>query len=191
MPTSKVVLNLVVIILILIACYYATYYISKKASGQSGSKYRNRYINLIGRFSISRDKSFCLVEIAGKVYVLGVTNQSITLIDSLDAAAFQEAAAERHDMESFTGAPAKGSMKGLTNRLAAYMAGRMGRTPDNTGVPGGKSFADNMDKAERDAKQNAEQNAGGVESHGIAGQARNDGNEAQQKRESDPPDDER
>ena len=87
MPPLQVVMSFIGIIIILFGAYYATYYIGLKASGQERGKNRgrNRSIKLLERFAISKDKSFCIVEIAGKVYIVGVSNQSMTLLDTLEA----------------------------------------------------------------------------------------------------------
>lgn len=145
----RVTLSLVGVVLIIVAAYYTTYYIGKKASGQSRGRLKNKNINLIDRFAISRDKSFCIVEIAGKVYVIGVTNQSMTLLDTHDAAAFKEAAAERRDTEMYHGM-AGGNLKGrMTSRLAAFIAQRMGKPTDFRMDADAPSFEDSMKSARK------------------------------------------
>jgi len=149
MDPLRVTLSLVGVVLVIIAAYYVTYYIGVKASGQSRGRLRNKNINLIDRFAVSRDKSFCIVEIAGKVYVIGVTNQSMTLIDTLDAAAFKETAAERRDTEMWPAMAGAGLKGRMTRRLAGFFAQRMGRPQGDRRDPGGRSFEDSM-KAARD-----------------------------------------
>lgn len=172
MDPVQVTLFIVGTIIIIVGAYYVTYFIGVKSSGISRGRNRNRNINMLDRFSISKDKSFCLVEIAGKVYVVGVTNQSMTLLDILDAATFAETAAERGGAFSWQGSGAGGifsaSGRGanrsqnritnrMTNRLASFIAARMGRPDpalhDDAGVttetaPGGESFADNLRSAQ-------------------------------------------
>ena len=144
MDPLQVTFSLIGVVLVIIACYYVTYYISAKASGQSRGRLRNKNINIIDRFAITRDKSFCIVEIAGKVYIVGVTNQSMTLLDTLDAAAFTEAAAERRDT-AIKYTPSNARLKDrLTHRLAAFMAAKMGRTLDDNVSSGDARFSDNM-----------------------------------------------
>ena len=126
----RVALSLVGIVIIIIGAYYATYYIGKKASGQSRIRNigRNRHINLLERFAISKDKSFCIVEIAGKIYLVGVTSQSMTLLDTLSAEEFAELAAEGDDMALLNTMP--GGLYGSkpVAKLASFIARRMGRT---------------------------------------------------------------
>jgi len=147
MDPLQVTFSLIGVVIVIIACYYVTYYISAKASGQSRGRLKNKNINLIDRFAISRDKSFCLVEIAGKVYVIGVTNQSMTLLDTLDAAAFSEAAAERRDTPMRFSMPGGKLRNRMTRRLAGFMAARMGRTLDDNEGAVYPRFEENMKTA--------------------------------------------
>jgi flagellar biogenesis protein FliO len=155
MEPLQVALSLAGVVLVIIACYYVTYYIGVKASGQSRGRLRNKNINIIDRFAISRDKSFCIVEIAGKIYVIGVTNQSMTLIDTLDAAAFNESAAERRVTQSWHAVPGGRITRKLTNKLAQFIARMMGRTPGGAGSPGGETFEESM-RAAREKDQSGQ-----------------------------------
>ena len=147
----RLVLSIVGMIVIIAGAYYATYFIGSKASGQSRGRNRagNRSVILLERFSISKDKSFCIVEIAGKVYIIGVTNQSMSLIDSLDAEEFAERAPGRSSSEAWYSAPGGPFSGKLVNRLASFMAQRMGRTGDMPGNRGAKGagFAASMETA--------------------------------------------
>ena len=149
MDPMRVALSLAGIVIIIIAAYYATWFISVKASGQSRGKLRNKNINLIDRFAISKDKSFCLVEIAGKVYVIGITNQSMTLLDTLDAAAFAEAGAEAESRNSQTWhlTPGGGFSGRITKRLAAFIAHKIGRSYEIRDDESGETFANSMKNA--------------------------------------------
>jgi len=155
MPPGQVIVFFVGLIAIIFAAYYVTYYIGLKASGQSRGRLRNKNINIVDRFSISKDKSFCLVEISGKVYVIGITNQSMTLIDTLDAAAFSEAAAEQRDKPLWQAAPGGRFTGPMTRKLAGFMAKRMGRPLAGGGgaerepSPGRTSSAERMSSAGR------------------------------------------
>ena len=139
----QVVTFIIGTIVIVIGAYYVTYFIGRRASGRSRGRLRNRNINVVDRFAISKDKSFCLVEIAGKVYVVGITNQSMTLIDTLDAATFTEAeaaaSAERQDSAVWPVIPGGR----LVNRLSYFLAGKMGnpRAAGGGGMGSG-TFAD-------------------------------------------------
>ena len=146
MPPLRIVLSLAGIIAVIFAAYYATWFIGAKASGQGRNNLRNKNINLIDRFAISRDKSFCLVEIAGKVYVIGITNQSMTLLDTLDAAAFAETGAERRDAPAWN-IPGNRFISGMTKRLATFMAHKMGRELDADEGSSSAKFADSMKNA--------------------------------------------
>ncbi|MCL1835269.1 MAG: flagellar biosynthetic protein FliO [Oscillospiraceae bacterium] len=142
MEPVQVVIFIIGTILIIVAAYYVTYFVGSKASGTGRGRAKNRNINLLDRFAISKDKSFCIVEIAGKIYVIGVTNQSMTLIDTLDAATFAENAEERGG-SAYWQAPGGKYTSRMTGRLAAFMSGRMNKKRDAA------SFSETMRNAQK------------------------------------------
>lgn len=148
MQSLKLVFSLAGIIIIIVGAYYVTYYIGVKASGRSRGRIRNRNIALLDRFSISKDKSFCLIEIAGKIYVVGVTNQSITLLDTLSAEEYARVA-EKNNAEAWSAASAIQPGGGFFNRFIYYMAegikNRRGR--GNSTETNRETFADSMRSA--------------------------------------------
>ena len=148
-------LSLIGIVIVIIAAYYATYYIGVKASGRSGRRPINRSISILDRFAISKDKSFCVIEIAGKVYIVGITNQTMTLLDTLDASQYAEAAAERRDAATWPPPPGNPQEGGFFSRFLYYMSlnfKKKFRKDDNaaagnTGTRSG-TFADSMRSAQ-------------------------------------------
>ena len=135
------------IIIVIIGAYYVTYYIGAKTSGQGRRRIRNRSIALLDRFSISKDKSFCLIEIAGKVYVVGITNQSMTLLDTLDAAEYA-VAAENRNAGTWPAAAGAQPGGGFINRFLFYMAeGIKNRRKGGAQASGGKTFEESMRSA--------------------------------------------
>ena len=153
MPPGQVIVFFAGLIAIIFAAYYVTYYIGLKASGRSRGRLRNKNINIVDRFSISKDKSFCLVEIAGKVYVIGITNQTMTLIDTLDAAAFSEAAAEQHDKPLWQAGFNSRITGPMTKKLAAFLAKKSGRPLEEKEDFKRAAFSESMEAARR--KNNA------------------------------------
>ena len=149
MKPLQLVISLTGIIVVIIACYYATYYLGTKAQGRSSGRHRGRNINLLDRFAISKDKSFCIIEIAGKVYIVGMTNQSMTLIDTLDPAVFEEQTAERNNSASWYNIPG-GQIGGkLASKLASFIVGNKGQ-PRGTNInktTGNEMFKDSMKTA--------------------------------------------
>jgi len=147
MEPGQVIMFFIGLIVIIVAAYYVTYYVGLKASGQSRGRLRNKNINMLDRFSISKDKSFCLVEIAGKVYVIGITNQSMTLLDTLDAAAFSEAAAEHRDTTQWSMTPGGRFTGPMTKKLAAFISRKTGRPYDSDFNENRGAFSDSMKTA--------------------------------------------
>jgi len=129
MPPVQVILSIIGIVVILFGCYYVTYYVGMKASGQTRTGLKNRNIKMLDRYAISRDKQFCIVEVADKVYVIGLTNHTMTLLDTFDAAAFAELT-ENDDDEStpWNMTPVGQYGNKLTRKLVAYVAEKTGKT---------------------------------------------------------------
>ena len=99
MEGVRLAFSLAGVFLVIAAAYYVTYFVSAKAQGLSRSRGgSHQHIKLISRFAIARDKSFCIVEIAGSVYIVGITGTNMTLLDKIDSAAFAEFAAERGEV---------------------------------------------------------------------------------------------
>jgi len=151
MDSGQIVLYFLGLIAIIFAAYYVTYFIGKRASGQSLGRLRNKNINLIDRFAISKDKSFCLIEISGKVYVVGITNQAMTLLDTLDAAAFSEAAAMQdsgqNSAQRYPDIPGGKYTAAMTKKLADFIAKKTGRTVSTDNTDRFESFSDKMKAA--------------------------------------------
>ena len=151
---ARVALSLIGIVIIIAGAYYATYYIGLRASGRTGkgrarNKGRNRSIELLERFAISKDKSFCIVKIASKIYVIGITNQSMTVIDMLEALEYEKHAEESENTTArnvVSGGPFSGK---AVNKLAAFMAQRMAKkhgTAENKAMKS-ETFAKSMETA--------------------------------------------
>jgi len=141
MNPGQVIAFIIGTIVILFGAYYVTYFIGTKASGQKIGTMRNRNISLHDRFAISRHASFCVVEIAGKIYIVGVTGNSMTLLDSLDAVDFHKLIEENsaHTMSPWGNTPWANTPVGrygnkLTKSLVAFIAAKTGRDipPDQT-----------------------------------------------------------
>lgn len=84
MSPGQVALFIIGSIVIIVGAYYTTYFLSTKNSKLRSGK----TIQLRDRFSLSKDKSFCLVDVKGKTYFLAVTNQGVSVIDTFDVAEF-------------------------------------------------------------------------------------------------------
>ena len=123
MPPLQVALSLAGMVIIIVGAYYVTYFIGVKSSGLSRG--RNRNINMVDRFAMSRDKSFCIVEIAGKVYIIGVTNHTMTLIDTLGSEEFAKSA-ERGEPGAWPRTPG-GPIGVMRKGLKSFFANMTGK----------------------------------------------------------------
>ncbi len=81
----KEIINIILLILgfgaVLCASYFVTRYIGSKFSLSKGSK----YIKILDRMFLANDKSICIIQIGGRIFILGITNHHIECIgDMLD-----------------------------------------------------------------------------------------------------------
>jgi len=129
-----------------------------KASGQTRAGFKNRNINLIDRYAIARDKQFCILEIAGKVYIVGITNHTMTLLDTLDAAAFAKLTENIDESTQWNMTPVGQYGNKLTQKVVAFIAEKTGKKPPKPdsaeSVSGNQSFADSLSDAQRSADNN-------------------------------------
>ena len=155
MPPEQVILFIVGTVVILFGAYYVTYYVGMKASGQTRAGFRNRNIVLLDRYAIARDKQFCVIEVAGKVYVIGMTNHTMTLLDTLDAAVFAKLTEDNQDITPWNMTPVGQYGNKLTRKLVAFIAEKTGRAQPQSQQKKtdccGADFSESLKEAERTA----------------------------------------
>jgi len=152
MPPEQVILFIIGTIVILFGAYFVTYYVGMKASGrQTRTGLKNRNITLLDRYAISRDKQFCVVEIAGKVYIVGVTNHTMTLLDTLDAEAFAELTENNTDVTPWNMTPVGQYGNKITRKIVAFIAEKTGKTRQANNSPGETGFSSAFEEAQRNA----------------------------------------
>ncbi len=77
---GSTLIYIVVMVAVLIGAYLTTKYISKK----SGRVMKSRYISVLDRMALAKDKSLYLTEVGGKYLLIGVTNQGINTLGEID-----------------------------------------------------------------------------------------------------------
>ena len=132
LPPEQVILFIIGTIVILFGAYYVTYFIGMKASGQTRGGPKTRNINLIDRYAIARDKQFCILEVAGKVYIIGITNHTMTLLDTIDAAAFAKLTENNDEATPWGMTPVGQYGNKLTRKVVAFIAEKMGKKEKDT-----------------------------------------------------------
>ena len=138
MPAGQII-SLIVIVIFIFGLFYLRAYILKRASGQNWGRLGTKNIIILERFAIAKDKTFCLTEVGGKVYFVIFTNNTVTLVDSYDAAVFSQVAEnqrEKYNIQSTnTGTlmkiPTGNSLYArMTRSLARFIAAKTGREDD-------------------------------------------------------------
>jgi len=156
LPPDRVILFIIGTIVVLFGAYYVTYFIGMKATGQTRAGLRNRNIKILDRYAIARDKQFCIIEIAGKVYVIGVTNHSMALLDTFDAATFAKLTEGNEEITPWNMTPVGQYGNKLTKKLVAFIAEKTGRVPQGSKT-GEADFAESLREAQRTADDACEE----------------------------------
>lgn len=78
---------IVVLAAVLIGAYFTTRFIS----GKSRKLLKGRYINVLDRLPLGKDKNVVLIEVGDQKLLIGVTNQSINNLGSIDGEALRTA----------------------------------------------------------------------------------------------------
>jgi len=151
MPPQQVVLFIIGTIVIVFGAWYVTHFIGMKATGQTRAGMRNRNIKVLDRFAIARDKQFCIVEIAGKVYVVGMTNNSMTLLDTVDAEEFAVLTEADEEVTAWNMTPVAQYGNKLTRKLVAFIAEKTGRTGQSGKDASESDFSEHFEEAKRSA----------------------------------------
>lgn len=81
--TARLIIGSIVVIL---AAYYILYFVGTRRN----ARVRGRQINVRERFALSKDKTICLMEVGDKVYLVVVTNNGATLLDTFELSEFDE-----------------------------------------------------------------------------------------------------
>ena len=148
LPPDRVILFIIGTIVVLFGAYYVTYYVGMKASGQTRAGLRNRNIKVLDRYAIARDKQFCVVEIAGKVYFIGVSNHSMTLLDTFDAEAFEKLTEGNEEITPWNMTPVGQYGNKLTKKVVAFIAEKTGKIPKDNKETGEVDFAESLKEAQ-------------------------------------------
>jgi len=146
MPPEQVFIFIIGTIIVLFGAYYVTYYVGMKASGQTRAGLRNRNIKMLDRYAISRDKQFCIIEVAGKIYIIGISNHTMTLLDTLDAAVFAELTENDEEPVPWNMTPVGQYGNKLTQKLVAFVAEKTGKTKK-------ANFSENLKEAEQKSSE--------------------------------------
>jgi len=150
----QVIVFIVGMVVILFGAYYVTYYVGLKASGQTRSGMKNRNIALLDRYAVARDKQFCIIKVAGKVYLVGMTNNTMTLLDTIDAATFSELTENNDEPVPWNMTPVGQYGNKLTQKVVAFIAEKTGKIqPQTESKKTSDDFSENLRKAQQNADE--------------------------------------
>ena len=70
-------------LIVIFGAYYATYVVAKR----SNKTQQGRAVQVLDRFSLSKDKLFCLISMGDKIYLIGMSDGAVSLIDTIEGEA--------------------------------------------------------------------------------------------------------
>jgi len=84
-------------IIIMIAVIIGAYITTKLISGKARRLAKSKYITVIDRMVIAKDKQILLIEVGGDQLLIGVTNQSVNIIKTIDKDTFDDESNQSQD----------------------------------------------------------------------------------------------
>lgn len=80
MGAGDALLALLGVLAILVGAYYVTVLIARRGNQMQ----QGRVVRILDRFAVGKDKMFCLLEMGGYIYLVGMSEGAVSLIDRLD-----------------------------------------------------------------------------------------------------------
>jgi flagellar biogenesis protein FliO len=108
--TAQLILFVLGFLVIIALTYYVTVLVAKGGSKTAQS----RAVRVLDRVSLSREKLICLVEVAGKVYLVAMTEGGVSLLDSLGEEAAGLVREQSRMTPPFSDAVQRGLAKGFS-----------------------------------------------------------------------------
>ena len=78
--TGQMLLGFLGLVVVLIGCYYATTLVAGKARRMQ----QGRAVHILERFAVGKDKMFCLLDMAGVLYLIAMSEGAVTVVDRIE-----------------------------------------------------------------------------------------------------------
>ena len=108
---GQMLLGFLGLVAVLIGCYYATTLVAGKARRMQ----QGRAVHMLERFAVGKDKMFCLLDMAGVLYLIAMSEGAVIVIDRIEG--------ERADTLRERCEPAQQS--NLLAQGAGFLAGKL------------------------------------------------------------------
>ncbi len=120
-------------IIIMAAVIFAAYFVTKFISKKSRRITKSRYLNVLERMPVSKDKQILLLKVGNKNLVIGISNQSVNLITTINEDELESVEVAPKNEETLIARlqgiinTAKGSQKNLKNARMKAKEGKKNR----------------------------------------------------------------
>ena len=105
----------VVLIVIMLLVIFAAYYTTKVLSLKTRNMTKCKYMQVKDRMFFGRDKLIVLLEAGDKAYLIGVTNQNMTILGTLEKDGLETFAENAQTSSAVSG------MKGFMGKVAGFL----------------------------------------------------------------------
>lgn len=127
--TESTLFLVLIMVAVLVGAYYATKFLSKKATRIN----RSKHIQIIDRMGLAKDKALFLTKVGGRYFFIGITNQSISTLGELEPGEIENLVPEEENV----------SEKGFFGKFSDFLANA-------------KNAPENLRKAREQAKRQEE-----------------------------------
>lgn len=83
---TQLLLGVLGVIVVIFGAYYTTAVVARRA----GRAQQGRVVRTLDRFAVGKDKMFCLLEMGDSLYLIGMSEGAVAVIDKLTGSAAQE-----------------------------------------------------------------------------------------------------
>ncbi len=129
-------------VVVMVAVLVGAYLTTKFISGKSKRLLKSRYIHLLDRLPLGKDKNVVLIEVGNQTLLVGVTNQSISNLGEIDSEALKVIKQQNAQKPSKGFAEqlrdfiinAKGAQENLRKARMQYKSQRQGSPADESDI---------------------------------------------------------
>ena len=103
---------------VMVAVIIGAYFTTRLLSNRSNQLIKNKYIHIVERFFVAKEKQIMLIEVGGKFFLVGVSNQGINVIGTFDKDEIETETLENEDQskQGFVGFFMNAIKKGKANQ---------------------------------------------------------------------------
>jgi len=68
----------------LVAVLFGVHYVTRLVAGKASQMQQGRAVRVLDRFAVGKDKMFCLLDMAGVLYLVALSEGAVTVVDRIE-----------------------------------------------------------------------------------------------------------